>query len=148
MIRFREATSADIPAIVALLSDDVLGQGREAADLEPYEKAFAAMAEEPGNILIVGEFEAGRVVATYQFTLMTGLSQKGLRRAQLEAIRVASEVRGQGIGLALMEDAELRARAADAGLMQFTSNKKRDRAHAFYERLGIVPTHEGFKKPL
>lgn len=144
---FREAHRDDVPAIVALLTDDPLGAGREGRDLAPYHAAFDAMRAEPGNLLLVGEID-GRVMATYQLTLISGLSRSAARRAQIEAVRVAADLRGQGAGAALMADAEARARAAGCALIQFTSDKARPRAHAFYARLGYVASHEGFKYAL
>jgi GNAT superfamily N-acetyltransferase len=146
-MRFRPATVEDVPAVMALLADDVLGAVRENADPARYVAAFQAMAAEGTNHLIVGE-EAGEVVACYQITFISGLSLQASRRAQVEAVRVARPRRGQGIGAALMADAEARARAAGCGLVQFTSNAARPDAHRFYERLGYVPSHVGFKKPL
>ncbi len=40
------------------------------------------------------------------------------------------------------------ARAAGCKLVQLTSDKRRGRAHIFYERLGFVATHVGFKMEL
>lgn len=37
------------------------------------------------------------------------------------------------------------ARARGVTLVQLTSDKRRPEAHRFYERLGYVATHEGFK---
>lgn len=146
-LRFREAVEADVPGIVALLLDDDLGRTRENLNDPRYLIAFRAMAAEPDNKMIVGEL-GSRVVAVYQFTLITGLSLGGTRRAQIEGVRVASDQRGQGIGAALIEDAEARARAGGAGLLQFTTNASRDRAQDFYRRMGFVDSHIGFKKPL
>ncbi len=146
-VLFREAIEADIADIVALLGDDVLGQTREAQTLDIYVEAFRDMAGEPGNNQIVGEFD-GTVIATYQLTLISGVSLSASRRAQIEGIRVASALRGQGIGQSLLRDAEARALAAGATLLQFTTNKVRDRAHNFYRREGFADTHLGFKKPL
>lgn len=144
---WREATRADVPAVVALLADDVLGQGRESADLAPYLAAFDAMQDEGGNRLIVAE-QDGRVVACYQLTLISGLSLTAARRAQVEGVRVTADLRGRGIGAALMADAEARARAAGCQLIQLTTNATRTDAHRFYARLGFTPSHIGFKKPL
>ncbi|NHF73210.1 GNAT family N-acetyltransferase [Paracoccus xiamenensis] len=146
-LTFRPATRADVPAVVALLADDVLGRGRETGQLDPYLAAFDAMQAEGGNQLIVGE-AGGQVLATYQLTVMSGLSLSAARRAQVEAVRVDASLRGQGAGAALMADAEARARAQGATLMQLTSNASRSDAHRFYERLGYAPSHIGFKKPL
>ncbi|WP_413876740.1 N-acetyltransferase family protein [Albidovulum sp.] len=147
MIRFRDATREDVPAVVALLAEDTLGATREGTDLAPYLAAFDTMQAERANTLIVGE-EAGRIVATCQITFITGLSLRASRRAQVESVRVASDLRGRGIGAALMAEAEARARAAGCALVQLTTNRARADAHRFYERLGFTPSHLGFKKLL
>ncbi|MDI3338588.1 GNAT family N-acetyltransferase [Defluviimonas aestuarii] len=147
MIRFREARRDDVPAIVALLRDDALGAEREGASLDDYYSAFDAIATEGGNTVIVGE-DDGRIVATYQLTFITGLSLRATRRAQVESVRVAVDLRGQGIGQVMFADAEARARAADCGLMQLTMNADRHDARHFYERLGFTPSHTGFKRRL
>lgn len=147
MIRFRDALRADVPAVVALLADDILGSGREAPDMAPYLAAFDALQAEGSNRLIVGE-TGGRIVATYQITFISGLSLRAARRAQVESVRVAADLRDQGIGAAMMADAETRARAAGCRLVQLTSNATRTRARAFYERLGFTPSHIGFKRDL
>lgn len=144
---WREAEPQDVAAVVALLRDDILGQGRELVDLSRYEAAFRAMQAENCNHLIVGE-AAGQVVACYQITFLSGLSLSASRRAQIESLRVASDLRGQGIGAKMVADAEARARAAGCSLMQFTPNQSRSAAHRFYERLGFTPSHIGYKKSL
>jgi len=136
VIRWRLATRDDVAAVVALLTDDDLGARREVADLAPYLAAFDAMQAEGNNHLIVGE-QDGVIVATYQLTFITGLSLRAARRAQVESVRVASNLRSTGIGAALMADAEARARAAGCSLIQLTTNRERSRAHAFYARHGV-----------
>lgn len=144
---FREARRDDVPAVVAMLSDDMLGTSRETAPMETYLAAFDRMAAEGGNLLIVGE-EAGEIVATYQLTFIAGLSLAATRRAQVESVRVAGSRRGGGIGAAMMADAEARARAAGCGLLQLTMNRARTDSHRFYERQGFTGSHVGFKKVL
>ena len=146
-VTFREATPADISAVVSLLLEDALGQTRESQNLDDYVAAFHAMAEEPMNFLLVGEI-AGRIVATYQLVVISGVSRRGSRRAQVEGVRVAKDLRSQGLGHALMADAETRAKALGASLIQLTSDKTRERTHDFYLREGYAPSHIGFKKPL
>ncbi len=143
----RLATREDVPAIVALLSDDALGAGREGHDLAPYLAAFDEIAANPMHQLLVADRD-GTVVATCQLTILSGLSRQGRRRAQIEAVRVAADARSRGLGAALMADVEARARAAGATLIQLTTDRSRVRAHAFYERLGYVPTHLGYKKQI
>ncbi len=147
MIRFREATRADVAAVVALLSDDALGARREGTELDAYLEAFDRMQGEGANRLIVGEV-AGRIVATYQLTFISGLSLRASRRAQVESVRVASDRRGQGLGAAMLADAEARARAAGCRLLQLTMNATRTDAGRFYERLGFTASHIGYKRDL
>lgn len=148
MIRFREAHRAEVPVVVALLRDDVLGHGREDDDMDRYLAAFDRMKEEGGNQLIVGVDEDDVVQATYQLTFISGLSLRAARRAQVESVRVAGHLRGQGTGAAMLQDAQDRARAAGCQLMQLTMNASRTDAHRFYEGLGFSPSHIGFKLPL
>lgn len=147
MIRWRDAKREDVPAIVALLTEDTLGAARESDDMAAYLAAFDAMSYEYGNSLIVGEAD-GRVVATYQLTFITGLSLRATRRAQIESVRVAAKLRSEGVGEAMMRDAEMRALHEGCTLLQLTADKSREDAHRFYERAGFTPSHIGFKRKL
>ena len=146
-VRWREAVADDLAAVVSLLADDPLGVGREDSDLRPYRAAFDAMQAGAGNVLVVGE-TGGRVVACFQIALIAGLSRRAAIRAQVEGVRVASALRGRGLGRALMAEAERRARAGGATLMQLTSDRARDAAHAFYEGCGFTASHIGYKRDL
>lgn len=146
-VSFRPARRADVATIVAMLADDELGKARETAELATYLAAFDGMERREGSHLIVGEME-GRIVATYQLTILHGLSLRAATRAQVESVRVESALRSQGIGAALMADAEARARAAGCSLIQLTSSNSRARAHRFYERLGFTASHVGYKRSL
>ncbi len=146
-VLFRDASLADVPEIVALLRDDTLGNQREGSDLSQYQEAFRRMQGEGNNTLVVGEL-AGRIIATYQLTIISGLSLRAARRAQIESVRVAGDVRGQKIGEAMISDAEMRARAVGCSLMQLTMNKTRTDSTRFYERLGFTPSHIGYKRDL
>jgi len=144
----RRARREDVPAIVALLADDVLGQAREDdAELGPYLAGFERVDADPAHLLVVAERE-GEVVGTLQLTELPGLSHRGASRAQVEAVRVASDLRGQGLGRALVLWAVEESRARGCAVVQLTTNKERTAAHRFYERLGFVASHEGMKLPL
>lgn len=141
------ATRADLPAIVRLIADDGLGRGRE--DLgEPlaqcYLEAFAAIARDPNNEIAVMK-SGGAIVGCLQLTYIPGLSRRGAWRAQIESVRVASALRGQGLGRLLFEWAIARAKEKRCGLVQLTTDKSRAEAHRFYESLGFTASHEGMK---
>ncbi|KUM36661.1 GNAT family N-acetyltransferase [Arthrobacter sp. EpRS71] len=141
----RRARKGDLPRILALLVDDQLGATRENADdLAPYELAFDAIDADPAHLLVVGEL-GGEVVATFHLSYIPGLSRRGSWRAQIEAVRVAGSLRGQGVGALMIQWAIDQARERGCSLMQLTTDKSRVAAHRFYERLGFVASHEGMK---
>ena len=47
-----------------------------------------------------------------------------------------------------MAECEARARAAGAGVLQLMTDKTRQDAHRFYERLGFIASHPGMKKDM
>lgn len=145
----RSAIAADLPAILALLADDALGRGREApaAERAAYERAFAAIEDDPNNLLVVME-DAGDIIGCFQLTLIPGLSRKGAWRGQIESVRVAAHRRGQGLGEKMMHWAIAECRRRGCALVQLTTDKRRPDAHRFYERLGFVASHEGMKLQL
>lgn len=146
-LSFRPATRADVPALVAMLADDVLGAQRERfADPLPqvYYDAFATIDADPNNVLLIAE-SAGQIAGMLQLTFIPYLTYQGGWRALIEGVRVAKSARGQGMGKALLTEAIDRARARGCHLVQLTTDKTRADALAFYERLGFRATHEGMK---
>ena len=147
-LEIRPVTTDDIPAIVAMLADDPLGAQRESPDdLSPYLAALERLSGDPNQILRVAERD-GRVVGTLQLTIVPGLSRKGATRSIIEGVRVASTERGSGLGTILLEWAIEQSRQLGVDLVQLTSDATRNDAHRFYERLGFVGSHVGFKRGL
>lgn len=149
-IRYRRATVDDVPAIVQMLADDALGATRERAESplpQSYYDAFEAINRDPNIELIVAD-AGGAVIGTVQLTYLPGLSRQGMWRALIEAVRVTSSERGQGIGAAMIQETIARARARGCGLVQLTSDRSREDAQRFYERLGFKRTHVGMKLSL
>ena len=88
------------------------------------------------------------MVGTLQLTILPGLSRQGATRGLVEAVRVASSARGGGLGTQLLTWAVEAARADGCALVQLTTDASRTDAHRFYERLGFVGSHLGFKLAL
>ena len=150
MVTYRAATACDLPAIVALYADDALGRERElpALPLDPrYAAAFNEIEADAGQLLAVAE-QDGAIVGTLQLTFIRGLAFRGATRGQIEAVRVASSLRGQGLGAAFIGWAVDQCRARGCDMVQLTSNNSRADAHRFYERLGFAASHTGFKLSL
>ena len=137
-LKFRDATRDDLPAIVGLLADDDLGRTRERLEdplPEPYVRAFAAIAAEPDNRLVVVEHE-GEVAGCLQLTLIPGITFHGGWRMQIEGVRIARSLRGQGVGELVFRWVIGEARAHGCRLVQLTTNRARPEALRFYERQG------------
>lgn len=145
---FRLATPADVPDIVRLLRDDVLGRTREADPEDPlYAEAFAEIASNPSHELWVAE-ERGTLVGCLQLSYLRGLSRRAALRVLIEGVRVDAKARGQGLGKWFLGQAIHRARERGASLVQLTTDKTRADAKRFYEGLGFVASHEGMKLQL
>ena len=147
---FRRATEADVPAIIAMLADDILGASRETAGPESYPKyltAFRAIDADPNQFLLVVE-NGAQIVGTLQLTFIAGLSRAGLKRGLVEAVRVARDRRGEKIGEAMIAWVLEKCRQERCGIVQLTTDKSRKEAHRFYDRLGFEPSHIGYKMML
>jgi GNAT superfamily N-acetyltransferase len=142
------AVEADVPELVALLTDDALGATREASSLRPYLRAFREIDVDDNQLLVAVRDDGGNLVATMQLTLIPGLARGGTKRLQIEAVRVASTARRSGLGSVLFEWAHAYGARHGASLAQLTSDKVRTQAHRFYARLGYEATHEGFKRAI
>jgi GNAT superfamily N-acetyltransferase len=150
LLTFRLARRNDLAAIVELLADDEIARSRSghvAVPTADVVSAFEEIERDPNNELIVGERDTA-IIATLQLTYIPGLSRGGMRRAQVEAVRVRADLRGQRIGERLMAVAMDRARARGCALLQLTTDLRRAGAHRFYQRLGFEATHAGMKRML
>lgn len=149
-LAFRLATAADLPAIVRLLADDHLGAVRERYSdplPESYGKAFEEI-QRIGSEVILAMDQQGDIIGCLQLMVLPGLGQQGKWRAQIEAVRIASHLRGQGLGSQLIHHAVERARQRGCKLVQLTSDNSRQGAHRLYERLGFKASHVGMKLAL
>ena len=147
-LEIRPATRDDVPAIVAMLADDPLGAAREdLGDPQTYDAAYDRVVADAGQHLVVAERD-GSVVGTLQLTVIPGLSRRGATRSVIEGVRVSRDERGTGLGTELVTWAVEESRRLGCTLVQLTSDASRTDARRFYERLGFVASHVGFKLQL
>ena len=85
------------------------------------------------------------MIGCLQLTIIPGLARQGMKRAQIEGVRVDRHYRGEKVGGKLFEKAIAMARSEQCGMVQLTSDKQRNDAHRFYEKLGFSASHEGLK---
>lgn len=147
----RKASESDVEPIIELIARDQLRAAVESSAPErrgQYLAAFHAIDADPAHLLCVAENSEGAVVATMQLTFLPGMARGGATRLQIEAVRVAEDLRGLGLGGAMITWAVDEARRRGAALVQLTSDASRLDAHRFYERLGFTQSHAGFKLQL
>jgi GNAT superfamily N-acetyltransferase len=146
----REAHESDLGRVVELL---LLGQvpggppGTEnPADLAPYRAALRDI-DARGGAVLVAELD-GEVIGVCQLIVLRHLQAHGGLCAEVESMHVHPDHRSSGVGAVLLEEAVDRASALGCYRIQLTSKTVRADAHRFYERLGFVPSHVGFKMRL
>jgi ribosomal protein S18 acetylase RimI-like enzyme len=146
-LKFRLATKDDLMDIIKMLADDMLGSKREVYSdnlSDNYTKAFEIINSDPNQELTIAEMN-GENVATFHLTFIQYLTHHGGLRAQIEAVRINSQYRGQGIGRKVFDYAINRAKEKGCILIQLTTDKNRPDAIRFYESIGFIATHEGMK---
>ena len=146
-LQIRTARRDDLPAIIALLADDILG-GREKIRTKrffsvAYQTAFDAIEADARNELIVVD-DTG-VVGVFQVTSIPGLTYPGGERAQIEGVRVAASHRSRASAARCSSGPSSVPETRGCRMVQLTTDKRRADAHRFYESLGFVASHEGMK---
>jgi ribosomal protein S18 acetylase RimI-like enzyme len=144
----RKAQQKDLSAIVELIANDELGRLRENFKTplpEQYLNAFDKINSDQNQELMVMLNDSGDIIGTLQLSFIQYLTYQGGIRAQIEAVRVHENYRNKGIGKKLIQWAIDRAKQKEAHVVQLTTDKKRDAAVQFYEKLGFIASHEGMK---
>ena len=157
-ILFRQAVEFDLPEILRMLADDQLGSKREDNSSpinQSYLEAFNIIDSDPNNELIVAESTADKsgstqkeIAGILQLTFIPYLTYRGSWRCLVEGVRVDKNFQGEGVGTKLFEWAIDRAKQKGCLIIQLTSDKQRHDAIRFYQKLGFVASHEGFKLKL
>ena len=141
----RTATEADLPRLIELMAQ-LRPDEPEAEDpsrVEDYARVFARMTAQGQQVLVAED--NGRIAGALVLAIVENITRKGTPYAIIENVVVDEGARGRRHGEALIEQAIAEARRAGCYKVSLTSNKRRDDAHRFYERLGFVQTHEAFR---
>ena len=146
-LNYRLALESDVPAIVEMLADDELGAMREDFRKplpQRYLDAFRNISCDENQELTIVELD-GEVSGTFHLSFIQYLTHRGGMRAQIEAVRIKSEMRGNGIGKEIFQYIIQRAKDRRAHMVQLTTDHQRPGALRFYRRLGFVNSHNGMK---
>lgn len=146
-VRIRSIEHADLAAVVEILIGGSLHPESESRDdLDEYWLAVEEARRRQGEVFVADE--NGAVVGVCQVIVFRNIGNRGQRVAEIENVHVRSDRRSNGIGEKLITACENLARSMNCHRVQLTSNVARGDAHRFYDRLGYVASHKGFKKSL
>jgi GNAT superfamily N-acetyltransferase len=130
----REASEADLPAVLAIYAQPDLDAG-DVLSLDDARERLARFARYPDYKLYVAVDEM--VVGTFALLVMDNLLHRGAPSGIVEDVGVAPELHGRGIGKAMMQHAMQLCRDRGCYKLVLSSNAKRKSAHAFYASLGF-----------
>jgi len=114
---------------------------------ERYVAAFRAIEADANQQLVV-VVDGAEVIGTLQLSFIPGIARMGAWRGQIEAVRIAAHRRDSGLGQKMFEWAIATCRSRGCNLVQLTTDRSRADAHRFYEKLGFVASHVGYKLAL
>ncbi|ENN85985.1 putative acetyltransferase [Rhizobium freirei PRF 81] len=146
----RKAEEADLPSLIGLFAADTMGGHGDTTDVDAYDdylRAFRTISTSSDQTLYTTELR-GEIVGTFQTIVVTSLHGRGSSAMIIESVQTRADLRGQGIGAAMINFCIDEAKGRGMRMVQLTSNAVRKDAHRFYERLGFKPTHLGFKMTL
>lgn len=139
IVAVREADAGDSEALAGLIVE--LGYEVTASQVQD---RLAAMGADQGAL--VAE-DGGAVIGCLTIS-MTRVLHRPKPVGRISMMVVKESRRGGGVGQMLVEAAETELGRRGCGLVEVTSNRKRERAHHFYEGLGYERTSFRFAKDL
>jgi GNAT superfamily N-acetyltransferase len=80
---------------------------------------------------------AGEIVGTYELLIMDNLAKRGRKSGVIEDVAVSPLHQRQGAGKAMMSHAREQCRKADCYKFVLSSGLAREKAHRFYDSLGL-----------
>ncbi len=140
-IRVRPAAASDAEAMARLLGD--LGYPTSARDVP--ERLDRVNGD--GGAVYLAVDSVDNVVGLTSVTSHACIHTTG-RVGYITALVTSSDARGMGVGRALVDQAELWARARGCVRLSVTSAERRSDAHAFYPKCGLPYTGRRFSKSL
>ncbi|MDV3351161.1 GNAT family N-acetyltransferase [Leptothoe sp. LEGE 181152] len=135
-LTIRPGSREDLPQVVDIYNHSGL-EHDAVLTLADAEKWFSRVQKYPNYTLWVACFSE-KVVGTFALLIMDNLVHHGSPSGIVEAVGVAPDLQGQGIGRRMMNIAIARCRSAGCYKLTISTNLRRTAAHAFYESLGFT----------
>jgi len=135
-IAIRKVAEADLASVLRLYAQPGMDNGR-VLTVEAAAQILRRMATYPDYAVYAATANDGSVVGTFALLVMDNLAHMGAPSAVVEDVCVDEQLRGLGIGRAMMRFAMDFARERGCYKLALSSNTARERAHAFYRSLGF-----------
>ena len=135
----RPAMESDAVAVKALLEEL---EGR-AFDQDIFTRIYAEYLAAPLTLLYVAVGSGTEIVGFISCKGQSLLHHEGLV-FEIQELIVTSAHQGRGIGKKLIESLKPELSRLGAKSLEVTSNKRRKEAHAFYQSVGFLNSHEKF----
>ena len=138
----RAAVPSDIPAIYGLICE----MEEQTLPYQPFAAILQRQLHNPDYCCFVCE-AAGMVAGVLNLRVEEQLHHAGMV-AEIMELAVKNGFRSMGIGKRLIDAARQTAESLGCIHLEVSSNQRRTRAHAFYERQGLRKTHKTFTRSL
>ena len=135
----RQSLESDAAAVKALLEEL---EGR-AFDEDIFARIYSEYLEAPLTLIFVATLEEGEITGFISCKGQSLLHHEGLVFEIQELVVTAAHQR-KGLGRKLIAALESDLENLGAKSLEVTSNKRRKEAHAFYESVGFLNSHEKF----
>ena len=145
----RQATEADLPAVLALYAQPDMDKG-QTLSLEQAQLLLQTFAHYPSYRLFVAysPVQPEQMLGSYALLIMHNLAHSGTPSAIVEDVVVATSHQRQGVGRTMMQHAQALAQEAGCYKLVLSSNQHRTHAHAFYRSLGFEQHGLSFRMEL
>ena len=141
-MKLRKLTFTDLPQVLDLI-DQFERKTAKRPDNERLRKLLQQISERGGAVL--GAEAAGIVVGTCTVVICPNLSWSGRPYAIVENVIVDENHQGQGIGKALMKEAQSIAKLAGCYKVALMTGSNRASTFKFYEVCGFTGSKKGFQ---
>jgi ribosomal protein S18 acetylase RimI-like enzyme len=138
-IKIRDACLDDSASVADLMSQ--LGYATSGEEMK---QRLEGILRDSDYMTFVAEYRKA-VVGVIGIGIYRYYEKNGIY-GRLLALVVDEKLKGQGIGAALVDEAEQRLKERGVGLVVVNSGKQRSEAHRFYKRLGYEETGLRFVK--
>jgi PhnO protein len=135
----RAADASDSPG-VKLLLEELEGH---AFDQDIFTRIYAEYLEAPLTLIFVATQEEGEIIGFISCKGQSLLHHEGLV-FEIQELVVTATHQGEGLGRKLIAALKSDLQKLGAISLEVTSNKRRKEAHAFYQSVGFLNSHEKF----